>query len=164
MSLEQAILSALKQCGIRWITWLPDSETITMYDSVMNDPDIQFVQVCRENEAFGVCYGLQLGGERAVVMIQNTGLMNAVDALRGIPIRMKHPMLLLIGYRGYQRFLQDPENADTATIYTEPLLQAFHVPCYLVRNAADAQQIPVAFEKAQQTSGPVAVLINQEEG
>lgn len=163
MSLEQAIVAELKKCGVRWITWLPDSETITMYDAVTRDPDLHLVQVCRENEALGVCYGLQLGGQRAVVMIQNTGLMNAVDALRGIPIRMKQPMLLLVGYRGYRRMLENPDKADTATIYTEPLLQAFKVPCYLVRSPQDARQIGAAYEKAQRTCGPVAVLISQEE-
>ena len=163
MSLEQAIMAELKKCGVRWITWLPDSETITMYDAVTHDPDLQLVQVCRENEALGVCYGLQLGGQRAVVMIQNTGLMNAVDALRGIPIRMKQPMLLLVGYRGYRRMRENPDNADTATLYTEPLLQAFKVPCYLVRNPHDARQIGAAYEEAQRICGPVAVLISQEE-
>jgi sulfopyruvate decarboxylase TPP-binding subunit len=96
-------------------------------------------------------------------MIQNTGLMNAVDALRGIPIRMKQPMLLLVGYRGYRRMLQNPEKADSATLYTEPLLQAFKVPYYLVRNPHDTRQISAAYEEAQRTCGPVAVLISQEE-
>jgi len=163
MSLEQAILSELKKCGVQWITWLPDSETIAMYEAVTNDPEIRFVQVCRENEALGVCHGLQLGGERAVVMIQNTGLMNAVDALRGIPLRMKQPMLLLIGYRGYRRMLENPEQADNATTFTEPLLQAFNVPCHLVRSSVDVGIISQAYEQARQVSGPVAVLISQEE-
>ena len=164
MSLEQAILSELKKCGVRWITWLPDSETIAMYEMVTNDPDIQFVQVCRENEAFGVCYGLQLGGEKAVVMIQNTGLMNAVDALRGIPIRMQHPMLLLIGYRGYKGMVENSPKVDNAATFTEPLLQAFNVPCHLFRTADDAHYISEAYEEAQRTRGPVAILVSQEEG
>ncbi|MEM7345841.1 MAG: thiamine pyrophosphate-binding protein [Chloroflexota bacterium] len=163
MSLEQAILTELKKCGIRWLAWLPDSETIAMYEAVMNDPDIQFVQVCRENEAFGVCHGLQLGGERAAVMVQNTGLMNGVDALRGICLRMKQPMLLLVGYRGYRFKLENPAYEDNAPTFTEPLLQAFNVPCHLVQTQEDVEKISQAYEQAQQMSGPIAVLITQEE-
>lgn len=162
MSLAKLVLAELKKCNVHWITWLPDSETSTMYDLIAKDPDLQLIQVCREDEALGVCYGLLLGGQQAIVMIQNTGLMNAVDALRGIPIRMKQPMLLLVGYRGYQGMVEQAPRVDTAAVYTEPLLQAFNVPYYLVHNSEDADQISQAYEEAQRTSSPVVVLITRE--
>ena len=95
MSIEQKILSELKGCGVEWITWLPDSETRTMYEEMSEDPEIKVVQVCHESEAVGVCYGLTKGGAGAAVMIQNTGLNNAVDAIRGLPMYMKELQLLL---------------------------------------------------------------------
>ncbi|MCZ7568821.1 MAG: thiamine pyrophosphate-binding protein [Ardenticatenaceae bacterium] len=162
MSLAEAILTELKAVGVRWLTWLPDSETKAMYSLIADDPDLRLVQVCREDEAVGVCYGLLKGGARAAVMIQNTGMMNAVDAIRGIPLRMQQPMLLLVGYRGYEGMVRQAANVDTAAIYTEPLLQALKIPYYLVHSAEDAGKIGAASREAEQTSGPAVVLITRE--
>lgn len=162
MALAQAILAELKRCGIRWITWLPDSETGTMYKLIMADPELHLVGVCREDEALGICYGLLKGGERAAVMIQNTGLLNAMDALRGIPLRMKQPMLLLVGYRGYRGMLEKSSQVDNAALVTEPILQALHIPYYLVHQESDAPKIGQAYADAEHTCGPAVVLIARE--
>ncbi|MCE7988606.1 MAG: hypothetical protein DYG89_46210 [Caldilinea sp. CFX5] len=162
MALAEAIVSELKTCGVQWVTWLPDSETDTMYKLITGDPAMRLVQVCREDEAFGVCSGLLKGGAKAVVMIQNTGLMNAIDALRGIPIRLCQPMLLLVGYRGYKGMVEHAQRIDNAATFTEPLLNAFQVPYYLVHSAGDAAKIRLAYTEAQQRQGPVAVLITRE--
>ncbi len=162
MSLAQAILAELKQCGVRWITWLPDSETSTMYRLVTADPALRLVGVCREDEALGVCYGLLKGGERAVVMIQNTGMLNAMDAIRGIPLRMQQAMLLLVGYRGYRGMIEKSPNVDNAALVTEPILQALQIPYYLVHHESDAGKISQAYAEAQRISGPVVVLMTRE--
>ena len=163
MSLAQSILSELKKCGVRWITWLPDSETATMYSLVIRDPDLRLIGVCREDEAIGICYGLLKGGERAVVMIQNTGMMNAMDAIRGIPMRMQQAMLLMVGYRGYRGMIEKASRVDNVSVFTEPLLQALKIPYFLVHSRDDAPKIRQAYEEAQRTSGPTVVLITRED-
>jgi sulfopyruvate decarboxylase TPP-binding subunit len=162
MALAEAILTGLKGCGIRWVTWLPDSETRTMYSLISADPELNLVGVCREDEAVGVCYGLLKGGASAAVMIQNTGLMNAVDAIRGIPIRMRQPMLLLVGYRGYRGLSEGAPMVDTAARYTEPLLKALDIPYAMVHTADDVAAIPAAYAEAERRCGPSVVLITRE--
>ena len=162
MSLAQAILAELKKCGVNWITWLPDSETGTTYKLMKSDPEICTVGVCHEAEAVGVCYGLLKGGARAAVMIQNTGLMNAVDAIRGIPIRMQQPMLLLVGYRGYRGLIEKAPKVDNAATFTEPLLQALKIPYYMVHTEGEAGVVSQAYAEAQRTLGPVVVLMTKE--
>lgn len=162
MSLAASILTELKQCGVRWITWLPDSETSTMYDLITADPDLDLVGVCREDEAVGICYGLLLGGQRAVVMIQNTGLLNAVDAIRGMPILMKKPMLFLVGYRGYKGMIAKAARIDNVAIFTEPLLKALNIPYYLLDGRQDIHIVSQAYQQAQDICGPVVVLITKE--
>ncbi len=162
MSLEEAIVASLKQCGIRWVAWLPDSETRTMYNLITGDPELRLVGVCREDEAVGVCYGLLKGGATAAVMIQNTGLMNAVDAIRGIPIRMRQPMLLLVGYRGYRGLRDGAPKVDNAASFTEPLLKALDIPYAIVQSPADVGAIPAAYAQAQERCGPAVVLVVRE--
>jgi hypothetical protein len=47
-------------------------------------------------------------------------------------------------------------------VYTEPFLNAFRISYYLVESDADAQRISVAFDEAQRTRRPVAVLVGDE--
>ncbi len=51
----------------------------------------------------GLASGLWLGGALPVVLIQNTGLLEAGDGLRGTASRMGAPILLLITCRGYAK-------------------------------------------------------------
>jgi sulfopyruvate decarboxylase alpha subunit len=162
MALAESILDELKKCNVRWITWLPDSETSTMYRLITADPDLKLVGVCREDEAVGICSGLIKGGAAAAVMIQNTGLMNAVDAIRGIPIRSQLPMLLLVGYRGYRGMVEKAARIDNAATFTEPLLKALDIPYWMVHSREDAPRIQEAYREAQRRCGPAVVLITKE--
>ena len=53
-------------------------------------------------------------------------------------------------------------DTDTAATYTEHFLHAFGIKYYLVESDADAGRISVAFELAERTKQPVAVLIGDE--
>ena len=94
-----------------------------------------------------------------MILIQNTGLLESGDSLRGWCMGMNIPVVLMVGYRGYTRH---GRNADTAATYTEPFLNAFNVKYYLVENNDDAERISWAFEDAEKLQNPVAVLIGDE--
>jgi len=53
-------------------------------------------------------------------------------------------------------------NQDTAATYTERFLNAFGIQYYLVENDSDAERISVAFEEAERTKRPVAILVGDE--
>jgi len=95
----------LEQCGIEYIVWLPESEARFLYDAISTSK-IRLVQVCHEEETMGVYAGLHLAGKRAAVLIQNTGLFHSLDALRGMILNLRLPLLLLVGYRGYRGMVE----------------------------------------------------------
>ena len=66
-----------------------------------NGPRPEVIFATREGEAMALASGLWLGGARPVVLIQNTGLLEAGDGLRGTASRMGAPLLLLVTCRGY---------------------------------------------------------------
>ncbi len=68
-----------------------------------NGPRPEVIFATREGEAMALASGLWLGGARPVVLIQNTGLLEAGDGLRGTASRMGAPLLLLVTCRGYAR-------------------------------------------------------------
>lgn len=155
----EVVIAELKQHGITHVVWLPDSETNFLYLLMKAEPSLTLVPVSREGHAFSTAAGLFVGGAKPVILIQNTGLMESGDSLRGWALGLNIPVVLMVGYRGWTRHGQ---NADTAATYTEPFLNAFNIKYYLVEHDGDAPRIAWAFEEAEQTKRPVAVLVGDE--
>jgi sulfopyruvate decarboxylase TPP-binding subunit len=153
------VLASLKRKGVTHLVWLPDSESAVLYDMVRSDADIELVQVCREGESFGVAAGLFVAGKKPVVVIQSTGFFESGDSIRGLALWLRLPLLLVIGYRGWQA---DALPADTAAQYLEPVLAAWQIDYRIARSPADADLFAAALIQAETESKPVAVLIAAE--
>ena len=154
----EIVLEEMKKNGVTHVVWLPDSETNWLYPLMKAEPSLTLVPVSREGIAFSIASGLSTGGKTPIVLIQNTGLMESGDSIRGWVLGMDVPVVLMVGYRGWTRH---GVNTDTAATYTERFLNAFNINYYLVENAADAPRISIAFEEAANTR-PVAVLVADE--
>jgi sulfopyruvate decarboxylase subunit alpha len=155
----ETVLAQMKQNGVTHVVWLPDSETNWLFLLMQEDPSLTLVGVNREGLAFSAASGIYAGGKTPLILIQNTGLMESGDSMRGWAMQMEVPVVLMVGYRGYTRH---GVNKDTAATYTERFLNAFNIQYYLVEDDADAERISIAFEEAKKTKRPVAVLVADE--
>ena len=155
----ETVMRQMKQNGVTDIVWLPDSETNWLYLLMKADPSLTLVGVNREGLAFSAASGIYAGGKTPLILIQNTGLMDSGDSMRGWTIQMNVPVVLMVGYRGWTRH---GVNKDSAATYTERFLNAFGINYYLVEDGADAERISIAFEEAKKTKRPVAVLVADE--
>jgi len=108
------------------------------------------------------------------VLVQNTGLLESGDAIRGTVVRMKVPLVCLVTYRGYaglaaagsgtgpaaqERNDLVRSDIDSAAILTEPTLQAWRIPYRLLHDDADRTLVREAFALADRRQQPVAVLL-----
>lgn len=155
----EVVLCEMKQNGVTDVVWLPDSETNWLFLLMQSDPSLRLVGVSREGHACSIAAGLSVGGRRPVILIQNTGMMEAGDSIRGWLMGLNIPVVLIVGYRGWTRH---GINKDTAADYTEPFLMAFGLKYFLVENDADAPRLSAAFEEADRTRRPVVVLVADE--
>jgi sulfopyruvate decarboxylase TPP-binding subunit len=155
----ETVLREMKKNGVTHVVWLPDSETNWLYTLMQAEPSLSLVGVNREGLAFSHAAGLWIGGKKPLILIQNTGMMEAGDSLRGWILGLEIPMVMMVGYRGYTRH---GVNTDNAATYTERFLNAFGVQYYLVEGDADAPRISLAFEEAERTKRPVAILVADE--
>ena len=153
------IHSALKEQGVTHVVGLPDNLSRVFFQGLMEDPDIEVIKVCREGEAFAIAAGLYIGGKRAVVLIQNTGLLEAGDALRGTSWNMRIPQVILLCYRGFKSLNGDPRRVDSVALFTEPTLKAWEIPYYFLCRDGDLATVPQAFQTARDSSKPVALLL-----
>ena len=103
--------------------------------------------------------GLRPAARKPLILIQNTGMMESGDSIRGWLLGLNVPVVMMVGYRGWTRH---GITTDTAATYTERFLMAFGINYYLVESDADAPRIAAAFEEAARTKRPVVVLVGDE--
>ena len=154
-----AVLGEMMKNGVTHVVCLPDSETNWLYMLMEKEPSLNLVRVAREGQAISTASGISVGGKKPVVLIQNTGLMESGDSIRGWGMGLNRPLVLIVGYRGWTRKGVTP---DTAAVYTERFLNAFNIDYHMVETDDDVSRISLAFDEAKKTNRPVAVLIGDE--
>jgi sulfopyruvate decarboxylase subunit alpha len=166
MSEEQAailkpetIVDEFKKNGVTHVVTIPDSETNYLYELMQDQPWLEVIPASREGETFAISYGLSVGGKVPVCLIQNTGMLESGDSIRGYALDSGFPLVFIVGYRGWTR---RGKITDSVARYTEPFLSAFGINYYLVEQNTDGDRISLAFEEARATKRPVCVLIGDE--
>ena len=159
MASAQKIVNELKKQEITHAVGVPDNGSARIYERLRSEPGIEVITVTREGEAFAIASGLYVGGKKPVIIIQNTGLLESGDAIRGTVVNMKVPVVVFIGYRGYHNRDTDGQWMDSVATFLEPTLKAWDLPYEMLETDADMPCIARAFERAAATALPAAVLL-----
>ena len=159
MASAQKIVNELKKQEITHAVGVPDNGSARIYELLRSEPGIEVITVTREGEAFAVASGLYVGGKNPVIIIQNTGLLESGDAIRGTVVNMQVPVVVFIGYRGYHNRDTDGQWVDSVATFLEPTLNAWNLPYEMLETDADIPCITRAFEQTAATSLPAAVLL-----
>lgn len=176
MSRTTRTLNALVRAEITHVVGIPDNTSGPLFDDLRGHPAIELVTATREGEAIALATGVWLGGANALVVIQNTGLLEAGDALRGTAVRMAAPIPLLITGRGWAKMaragvaptdertiesLTRPD-VDSAALLTQPTLDAWGIP-WDVCGADDdpVEGIAALTAEAEEQGRPVALILNR---
>ncbi len=155
----ETLVNEFEKNGVTHVITIPDSETNHLYELMLEQSWLDIIPVSREGETMGIALGLSAAGKVPVSLIQNTGMMESGDSIRGMALDAGFPLVLVVGYRGWTR---RGITTDTAARYTEPFLHALGINYYLVEYDDDGDRISAAFEEARETRRPVAVLIGDE--
>jgi len=153
------VVDELRANSVTHVIWLVDTESRFMYDALTADPDLTVVPICREGEAMGVALGLQIGGKKPIVVIQNTGFFESGDSIRGLVLDLEMPLVMMVGYRGFHR---GQPITDSAATFTEPVLKAWGLPYQMVETDADVPRISSAFAEAREQGHAACILIGRE--
>ena len=99
----ETLVEEFKKNGVTHIITIPDSETNYLYELMVEQPWLDIIPTSREGETFAIALGLNLAGKVPVVLIQNTGMMESGDSIRGMALDAGFPLLMVVGYRGWTR-------------------------------------------------------------
>jgi len=162
---RREVLDALIACGISHVVGLPDNTSGSLMADKATPP--QRIQVSREGEAFAVAAGLWIGGARPLVWVQNTGLLESGDALRGTAVRMGIPLPCLVSFRGNASLPEEPvepaagiltdPTVDSIAVITEPTLAAWGIQWTRLR---DATELTALIQRCRRQTFPEVALID----
>ena len=167
-------LRALSAAGITHVVGLPDNTSAALFAALAQHRSIKLITVTREGEAFAIASGLWLGGASPLVVIQNTGLLESGDSLRGTALRMSAPIPILVTGRGYAKMhlagltpdeprtreLLARVDVDSTALLTEPTLHAWGVPFRRCEGDDDpAKALLSTIDDARHHERPSAVVV-----
>ena len=133
--LAALVMQGLKNAKVRVVAALPDSLLKGVYNAAAKDPEMRYIPVTNEGEGAAVAAGAYAGGRRSVLVMENSGLRAACEALARIGLVNAFPVTMLMGYRGDvgERFHWGLNHGITM----EPLLRAMRIPYLMVDREED---------------------------
>jgi sulfopyruvate decarboxylase alpha subunit len=93
------IYRVLKQARIRQASYVPDAGHGQLIDLLHADPEIETTVLTTEEEGVALAAGAWLGGQRAVLLLQSSGVGNCINML-SLASACRFPLLMLVTMRG----------------------------------------------------------------
>ncbi len=121
-------LDACHARGFRFITGTPCSYLKPLINAAIDDTRFVFRDATNEGDAVAMAAGATLAGVRAVVMFQNSGLGNAVNALTSLCYPFRVPILIIVTHRGEPGGEADEPQHEQMGRITTALLDTMEIP------------------------------------
>ena len=158
-----AIKNQFKRAGIHFVVALPDRVTSHyLLKGILADPDFRVVQVCKEDEGVSICSGLYAAGHKSIFMMQYTGFLDSINAIRGVAVEGRFPVCMIVGLLGKEPGVAPTQSKKYGVKIIEPILDVMGIEHHLIERDADAQRIAPVIEKTFADSFPSAILIGRE--
>src|SRR5204862_2008227 len=124
---------------------------------IADDPALRLVRVCKEDECIGIASGLHYTDRRALILIQYTGFLDSLNAIRGLAVEYKQPICMMVGLLGHEAEKLPAQSGRYGVRIIEPICDAMGIEHLLVSEDADIPRIAPAIEAAYAQSKPVTI-------
>ena len=154
------IIKEIKKAGVNYVLSVPDLHTSKgLLFPIAADKELNLIRVCKEDEILGIAAGLTYGNIRSVMLVQYTGFLYAMNAIRGVAIEQKLPICMMIGMLGKEPGVPPQQSARFGLRIIEPILDVLGIQRTCIETEADTPRISAAIDEAWRTSRPTAILI-----
>ncbi len=93
------IFDALKQADVRQVGYVPDAGHSKLINACIADESIDATVLTTEEEGVALAAGAWLGGDRAALLMQSSGVGNCINML-SINQSCRMPLLMVVTMRG----------------------------------------------------------------
>ena len=158
---SKVVYQGIRDAGIRSISALPETWLLHLLQRAEDDPEMELIEVAREEEAIGIATGAYFAGTPHLLLMQNHGFLAAINGIVSLAQLYSIPLCMLIAFRGHWG---EPYPWHTrGGIITEPVLQALGIPFTHADDPAEVGRlIREAYTFSQSSLSPVALLLTRE--
>jgi sulfopyruvate decarboxylase subunit alpha len=158
---SKIIYDALKACGVRTMSALPETWLVHLIRMADEDPEVTLVRLAKEEEGVGISAGAHFAGVKSAMLMQNHGFLAAINGIVSFAHLYKIPLLMLISYRGTFGE-RDPWQTQGGNV-TEPTLRALGIPYLLLDSPQTVERrIRQGQTLAESSLQPVALLLMRD--
>ena len=158
-SWQTQVYAALRAAHITQVGYVPDAGHAQLIEAALADPDMRAIVLTTEEEGIALAAGAWLGGQRAALLMQSSGVGNCINML-SLPVNCRMPFLTLVTMRGeWAEF--NPWQVPMGTA-TPAVLAAAGVHVRRADRPDEvAEVVAAAASLAFDSAVPVAVLLSQ---
>ncbi|HKE29616.1 MAG TPA: thiamine pyrophosphate-binding protein [Bryobacteraceae bacterium] len=158
---SRVVYSALKDCGVRLVSALPETWLVHLIRMAEDDPAMTLVRLAKEEEGVGISAGAHFAGVKSAMLMQNHGFLASINGIVSFAQLYRIPLLMIISYRGHFGE-RDPWQTQGGSA-TEPLLRALGIPyAFLDQPDTVERRIGEAQTWAYASLHPAALLLTRQ--
>jgi sulfopyruvate decarboxylase subunit beta len=155
-----SVIRALKQSRVEVVVALPDIVTCdAILWPITRDRDFTLIPVCKEDEGVSICAALSYCNRRAVLLIQHTGFLDSINAIRSIAVEYQLPIVMMVGLQGLEPDRAPLDSARLGIRILEPICSAMGLGYKILTGDAHAGLVNESIERSYENSRPTALLI-----
>ncbi len=160
MRWQDELYDLLRRNNVTQFAYVPDAGHRILIDRSLADPEAQSIALTTEEEGVALLAGADLGGGRAVLLMQSSGVGNCVNMLS--LVKGGHfPFLMLISMRG--DFGEGNPWQFPMGQAVEPVMEAMGVICLRVERPEEVTPaVSAALTMVFQSGQAGAVLLTQK--
>ncbi|MEE2999885.1 MAG: phosphonopyruvate decarboxylase [Pseudomonadota bacterium] len=140
-------VEAARELGFVRYTGVPCSFLTPFINYVINDSSLEYISSSNEGDALATTSGSVIGGQRSIIMMQNSGLGNAVSPITSLSYVFKIPFLIIVTHRGQPGIKDEPQHELMGQI-TKDLFDIMKIPSETFPN--EKNTIIPALERAEE--------------
>jgi sulfopyruvate decarboxylase TPP-binding subunit len=158
-----SIIAEIKASRIEFVVSVPDITTSEgLLRPLAQGTTPRLVRVCKEDEGVGICAGLAYTGRRSLLLIQQTGLLDSINAVRGVAVEYALPICMMVGLLEKEPGVSPMQSKRYGVRIVEPILDAMGIAYHEIEGEADVPKIKPAIDNAYAQSRPVVLLIGRK--
>ncbi len=155
-----SIIGALEDAAIETVVALPDIVTCdTLLWPLSEHPKFQLVPVCKEDEGVSICAALSYCNHRAILLMQHTGFLDSVNAIRAIAVDYQLPVVMVVGLQGAEPEIHPSQSRHVGIRSLGPICDAFGLRNEVIVDDANAGFIRELIQVAYEESSPCVMFL-----
>src|SRR5262249_39494842 len=123
-----SIIAAIKSAGAEYVLSGADIPTSQcLLRPIANDKELRLIRVCKEDECIGIASGLSYSDKRALTLIQYTGFLDSINAIRAVAVEYKQPICMMVGLLGHEAERLPAQSGRYGVRIIEPICDAMGI-------------------------------------